>query len=117
MRMEEKREAGEMRRGRHRGSGLCAGVGVVVCGGRAVASLDGEADVIFPLFLLLLQLLPLLQGTIFHSVFRGHGGVATRPVLFQGGAPVWISAAGVLQTLGKKKEGKGISICRSMEDI
>lgn len=33
---------------------LCTGAGVVVCVGRAVASLDGEADVIFPLFLLLL---------------------------------------------------------------
>lgn len=33
---------------------LCAGVGVVVCVGGAVAPLDGEADVIFPLLLLLL---------------------------------------------------------------
>lgn len=77
-----------------------------MCGGGAVASLDGEADVLLALLLLLLQLLPLLQGTIVHGVFRGRGGVTTRPVLFQGGAPARVGGAGVLQTLGKKEEGK-----------
>lgn len=36
---------------------LCAGVGVVVCVGGAVASLDGEANLILPLLLLSLLLL------------------------------------------------------------
>lgn len=81
---------------------LCAGVGVVVCVGGAVASLDGEADLIllllvFLLFLLLLfllllflQLLLLLEGTSLHCVFRGHGGVAACSVLLQGRAPLWM---------------------------
>lgn len=82
---------------------LCARVGVVVCVGGAVASLDGEADLILPLLLLLLQLflqlLLLLEWTSFHSVFGGHGGVAACPVLPQGRTPLWMRLAGVLQPL------------------
>ena len=69
------------------GCRLCTGVGVVLCGGGAVAPLNGETDVISPLrllllllqllFLLLLQLLLLLEGTGIHGVFRGHGSVAS----------------------------------------
>lgn len=72
---------------------LCAGVGVVECvGGRAVASLDGEADLLLLLLLVLLlqlflQLLLLLEGTRLRGLFGGHGGVAARPVLLKGGAP------------------------------
>lgn len=85
------------------GCRLCAGVGIVVCVGGAVASLDGEADLVLPLLLLLLQLflqlLLFLEGTGLHSVFGGHRGVAACPVLLQGRAPLWICSASVLQPL------------------
>lgn len=73
-----------------------------MCVGGAIASLDCEADVILPLLLflflllflllilILLQLLLLLEGSSLHSVLRGHGGVAARPVLLQGRAPLWM---------------------------
>ena len=95
---------------------LCAGVGAVVCVGGAVASLDGEADLFLPLLLLLLllqlflQLLLLLEGASLHGVFRGHGGVAACPVLLQGGAPLWMCSAGVLQPL-TQGETKG-DVCQ-----
>lgn len=95
------------------GGRLCAGVGVVVGVGGAVASLDGEADLIFPLLLLLfflhllLQLLLLLEWTSLHGV-HGHGGVAARPVLLQGGAPLWMCLASVLQPL-EEKTGKTLN--------
>lgn len=87
------------------GSRLRAGVGVVVCVGGAVASLDGEADVILLLLLLqlFLQLLLFLEGTSLHSVFRGHGGVAACPVLLQGRAPLWVCSTSVLQPLVEKR--------------
>lgn len=90
------------------GCRLCAGVGVVVGVGGAVASLDGEADLILPLLLLLfllhllLQLLLLLEWTSLHGVLGGHGGVAARPVLLQGRAPLWMRLASVLQPLEEK---------------
>lgn len=67
---------------------LRVGAGVAVCGGGAVASLDGEADVILPLLLLLLLLQLLLEGTGLQSVFGR--GVAACPVLLLGGAPLWM---------------------------
>lgn len=66
---------------------LRVGAGVAVCGG-AVASLDGEADVILPLLLLLLLLQLLFEGTGLQSVFGG--GVAACPVLLLGGTPLWM---------------------------
>ncbi len=103
------------------GCRLCAGVGVVVCVGGAVASLDGETDLILPLLLLLLllhlllQLLLLLEGTSLHSVFGGHGRVAARPVLLQGRAPLWMCSASVLQPLRyKEKRGHIIQSSRNV---
>lgn len=79
-----------------------------MCVGGAVASLDGEADLILLLLLLLLQLLLqlhlLLEGTSLHSVFGSHGGVAARPVLLQGRAPLWMCSASVLQPLKGKRD-------------
>lgn len=96
------------------GCHLCAGVGVVVCVGGAVASLDGEADLILPLLLLLLllqlllQLLLLLKGTSLHIVFGGHGGVVACPVLLQGRSPLWMRPASVLQPLRSKEKDRHI---------
>lgn len=74
-----------------------------MCVGGAVASLDGEADVILPLVVLLpqllLQLVLLLEGTGLRNVFGGGGGVAARAVLPQGRAPLWMCLARVLQPL------------------
>lgn len=72
------------------GCHLCTGVGVVVCVGGAIASLDGEADLILPLLFLLLQLLLILEGTGLHGVFRSHLCVVTCPVLLQGRTPLWM---------------------------
>lgn len=67
---------------------LRVGAGVAVCGGGAIASLDGEADVILPLLLLLLLLQLLLEGTGLQGVLGG--GIAACPVLLLGGAPLWM---------------------------
>lgn len=115
MRRDEEKEGA---RGKHpgdrAGGRLCAGVGVVVGVGGAVASLDGEADLILPLLLLLLhlllQLLLLLEWTSLHGVLRGHGGVAARPVLLQGGAPLWMRLASVLQPLEETNRDATFSV-------